>query len=164
MTGLSAFACLRQTPVADLMTSVKTLPVVGGSTEVSVVFALLLTAGGHAWVVDDKDMRTLLGVVTRNDALRLMAAPVGVGEFDKPTLQNLSFGQSLSAVEAMTPKPAVVGREASVGQAIEAMAECKCAQVAVVDEAVCLVGELTAVQILAAYQSFPKQTAVAAEP
>lgn len=164
MTEPSALARLRQTPVADLMTSAKTLPIVGGSTDVAAVFATLLTSGGHAWVVDDKDMRTLLGVVTRTDALRLLAAPVGAGEFDKPTLQNLSFGQPLTAAEAMTPKPAVVGREASVGQAIEAMAECKCAQVAVVDEAVCLIGELSAVQVITAYHSLLKQTAVEAEP
>jgi len=146
---------LHHTPVKELMTPAKNLQKLEKEAPAPTVCTAILRHG-HVWIIADDDPGSLAGIITMTDTLTMFALPVGDQEYDKPTLQSLSYGLPLTATDIMTPKPLSILPTEPLSRAVSLMKELRVKQLPVVDETHRFLGEITSQQIINRFLHSPR--------
>ncbi|MDH7506972.1 MAG: CBS domain-containing protein [Candidatus Thermoplasmatota archaeon] len=119
------------------------VPFVEKNTDIAFVLSTL-NKKNHVWVVDNQETLHVIGVITKSDTLSLFSPPyIPEQSFDKPTLQSLQYGLSITAEEIMSKNPIKASIEEKVKDIIIIMKQHKIKQIPVVDENDKLLGEIT---------------------
>jgi len=141
-----------ETKVKDVMqTTTSALPCVDENAAVEQVFSLLMK-NDYVWVVDSKDPKQILGVITESDTIALLSPPVtSLQTFDKPDSHSLQFGVPLTAKEIMSKNPITASPEETIRDVIAKMKEHKVKQLPVVDHHGMLLGDITLHQFIDKY-------------
>ena len=139
--------------VKNIMQTTKSeLPCVEDKADVADVFSILNTKD-HVWVVDSKEPKQLLGIITESDTIVLFSPPyTSLQTFDKPDPRSLQYEVPLTAEEIMSKKPVTTSPDEKIKNVLLKMKEQKIKQLAVVDENDMLVGEITLHLLIARYQ------------
>jgi predicted transcriptional regulator len=134
--------------VKDIMKDINNVPFVEKNLDINSILTIL-NKNKHVWVVDSKENLHILGVVTESDTLMLFSPPyTPMQSFDKPTLQSLQYGLSVTAEEIMSKNPINVSPEEKIKDVIIIMKQHKVKQMPVVDENYKLLGEVTLHQFI----------------
>ena len=138
--------------VKDLMETITSeIPCIEDKTNVAIVFSILHNKD-HVWVVDSKEHKHLLGVITESDTIVLFSPPyASLQSFDKPDSRSLQYGVTLTAEEIMSKKPVVTSPDEKIRDVFMKMKEQKIKQLPVVDENNKLVGEITLHHLIIRY-------------
>jgi len=130
--------------VKDIMKNIKSgIPFIEKNADIAFILSIL-NKKKHVWVVDGKDTLHILGVITESDTLMLFSPPyTPMQSFDKPTLQSLQYGLSITAEEIMSKNPIKISPEEKIKDIIIMMKQYKVKQMPVVDENNRLLGEIT---------------------
>jgi CBS domain-containing protein len=130
--------------VKDLMQTMKSkLSCVDEKADVTTVLSILKTTD-HVWVMNSTEPTQLLGVITESDTLVLFSPPLtSLQSFDKPDSRSLQYGEVLLAEEIMSKKPVTTSPDETIRDVILKMKEQKIKRLAVVDESLRLIGEIS---------------------
>lgn len=121
------------------------------STDVNHVL-LLLYKKNHVWVVEDKKNLHVIGIITHSDTMSLFGSPsMPLQSYDKPSLQSLQFGLTTTVEEIMSRQPIITYIHETIHSVLEKMYQHKIKQLPVVDEAGCLLGEISLRRIIREY-------------
>jgi CBS domain-containing protein len=143
-----------ETKVKDIMqTRECEIPCIEENATVAVVFSILNNKD-HVWVIDSKNPKQLLGVITESDTIVLLSPPVtSLQTFDKPDSRSLQYGIDLIAEEIMVKKPVTISPDEKIRDALMKMKEQKIKQLPVVDENERLIGEITVKHLIQKYST-----------
>jgi CBS domain-containing protein len=143
-----------ETKVKDIMqTRECEIPCIEENATVTVVFSILNNKD-HVWVIDSKNPKQLLGVITESDTIVLLSPPVtSLQTFDKPDSRSLQYGIDLIAEEIMVKKPVTISPDEKIRDALMKMKEQKIKQLPVVDENERLIGEITVKHLIQKYST-----------
>jgi len=130
---------------------VKDLPVVEKDTDIATVLSIL-SGKNHVWVVDNKENRRLVGVITEHDTLSLLSPPhLPPYMFGKPDLRSLQFGVVSKAEDIMSEKPITCKADEKIYDVLLRMRKYRIRRIAVVDDDGKLVGEITLHHLICKY-------------
>jgi len=138
--------------VKDVMETITSeIPCIKDNADVAVVFSILHNKD-HVWVVDRKEPKQLLGVITESNTIVLFSPPyTSLQTFDKPDSRSLQYGVPLTAEEIMSKKPVTTSPDEKIRDVLMKMKEQKIKQLPVVDENDMLLGEITLRHLIARY-------------
>jgi len=112
----------------------------------------LFSTTDHVWVVDNSKDKHVVGVITESDTIQLFAPPyTPLQSYDKPSIQSLQYGLSMTAEDIMSKQPLTVRTNGKIIKVIETMKEQHIKQLAVVDEQDHLIGEITLSRLIKEY-------------
>lgn len=113
--------------------------------------ARLLRRYSHLWIVEEKDSRKLLGIITETDFMDLLS-PMPDKTYATGMLKSRSLhqGQMSTAADAMISPVAACDPDTSISRAMEMLREQRIRHLAMVENDQ-IVGELSLKGIIAAY-------------
>ena len=127
------------------------LPVVEKDADISTILSIL-SGRNHVWVVDNKENRRLIGVITEHDILSLLSPPhLPPYMFGKPDLRSLQFGIVSRAEDIMSEKPVTCKADEKISDVLLRMKKYRIRRVAVVDDEGKLIGEITLHHLICKY-------------
>lgn len=127
------------------------LPVVERDTDIATVLSIL-SGKNHVWVVDNKEDRRLVGVITEHDILSVLSPPhLPPYMFGKPDLRSLQFGVVSKAEDIMSEKPITCKADEKIYDVLLRMKKYRIRRIAVVDDEGRLIGEITLHHLICKY-------------
>jgi predicted transcriptional regulator len=126
------------------------LPIVVKKEEISIILNIL-GARNHIWVVDDKENRELVGVITEHDVLSILAPkdlPPYV--FGMPNLKSLQQGTAKIAEDIMRSKVMFCRSDERIADVLEKMTSNRLRRLPVLEEKK-IIGEITLNHLIKKY-------------
>ena len=138
--------------VKDIMQeSPETSPCIEEQTPSQQIFSLLLT-NDCLWVVESKDPRRLIGVITESDTLPLLSPPItSLQTFDKPDARSLQYGEDLTAHEIMSKNPVTATLDETLRDVLIKMKTHKLKKLPVVNQDGVFLGDISLHQFIETY-------------
>jgi CBS-domain-containing membrane protein len=135
--------------VKDIMLTKKSeILCINEKTEISSIISILNNKD-HVWVMDSKEPKQILGIITESDTIPLFSPPVTSLElFEKPDTRSLQFGVTLTAEEIMSKNPIKTFPEETIKDVIIKMKQHKVKHLPVVDQNGILLGDITLHQLI----------------
>jgi len=111
----------------------------------------VLGARNHIWIVKNKEDKALLGVITENDVLSILAPKqLSPYVFGIPDIHSLKYGNAKTAADIMTKKLITCSADDDIKSALDKMYDYKLRRLPVVKDKK-LIGELTLNQLIRKY-------------
>ena len=126
------------------------LPIVSEKEDIHNILSIL-GAKNHIWVVNDKENKELMGVITEHDVLSILAPkhfPSYV--FGMPDISSIQYGTAKTAEDVMTYRIITCEPQDTIVDAIMKMMRYKLRRLPVVKDKK-LIGELTLNQLIRKY-------------
>lgn len=126
------------------------LPIVGKKEDIHNILNIL-GARNHIWVVDDKENKELIGIITEHDVLSILA-PIEFSTyvFGMPDIRSIQHGTAKTAEDIMHRKVISCKPEDKIVDVLEIMRNHGLRRLPVVEEKK-LIGELTLHQLIRKY-------------
>ncbi|MCK4717813.1 MAG: CBS domain-containing protein [Thermoplasmata archaeon] len=103
----------------------------------------VLRSSDHTWVIDNREKKKLVGVITEKDFLEILAPPQLSGfVFGMPDIRSLGLGTVETAGDVMTRKVISTEKDAKIRAVIERMRSYRVRRLPVLEKRE-LVGEIT---------------------
>jgi CBS domain-containing protein len=137
------------TKVKDVMLTNKSeILCIDEKTDITTVISILNNKN-HVWVVDSKEPKQIVGIITESDTIPLFSPPVTSSElFEKPDTRSLQFGIPLTAEEIMSKNPIKTTPQETIKDVIIKMKQHKVKYLLVVDQNDTLLGDITLHQLI----------------
>ena len=126
------------------------LPIIASNEDIFHVLSIL-GARNHIWVVNDRDEKKLLGIITEHDVLSILA-PKNMPSyiFGMPDIKSIQQGTASIAEEIMCKKVISSFPDELIVDALKKMVKYRLRRLPVINEN-CIVGELTLHQLIRKY-------------
>jgi len=126
------------------------LPLIEKNIDISHILNIL-GARNHIWVVDDKENKELVGVITEHDVLSILAPkefPSYV--FGMPDIRSIQYGTAKTAEDIMRQRVITCGPDEKIIDALERMTTHKLRRLPVIVDKK-IIGEITLHQLIRKY-------------
>jgi len=126
------------------------LPIISSDEDIFHVLSIL-GARNHIWVVNDRDEKKLLGIITEHDVLSILA-PKNMPSyiFGMPDIKSIQQGTASNAEEIMCKKTITTFPDELIADALMKMTKYRLRRLPVVEDEL-IVGELTLHQLIRKY-------------
>ncbi len=144
-------------PVESIMKKeIWNMPIAYPDTHIEDIFSIM-TARRHVWILESKESKKLVGIITEKDLLDVMAPhkinPYVIGGID---LKSILFGNVIQAKDIMVSKIVSIKPTDTIEVALNKMRSYKVRRLPVVDDNGNLVGELTVKTIIIQFRKILK--------
>jgi len=126
------------------------LPIIDKNEDVQNVLNIL-GARNHIWVIDDKESKVLIGVITEHDVLSILAPKeFSLYLFGMPDLRSIQHGTVKTAENIMQKKVISCNCDDKIGDVLNKMTTYRLRRLPVLDNKK-LIGEITLHQLIRKY-------------